>query len=260
MADRIELQFRRAVADLETQTSPHPCTADEVAIFPGATNAIFSVMSCLLDPGDEVLLPAPYWTTYPESIALAGGTPVVVPTSPGSGYRATVDQLEAARTPATKALVFVSPSNPTGAAYSHDALEALTEVLLRHPQVWVLTDDIYEHIVFDGFEFATPAAVEPELAERTLTMNGVSKAYAMTGWRLGYIIAPREFVRPIQKLQQNFFISANSAVQRAGLAALLPVGLPLLILFAVMGSSGMVSHFHVDHELYAGTNPRSTIP
>ncbi len=151
---------------------------------------LFNALMATINPGDEVIIPAPYWVSYPEIVALLGGEPVPVVTTMASGFKLTAEQLEKAITPKTKWLIFNSPSNPTGAAYTRAEVKALTDVLMKHPQVWVLTDDMYEHLVYDDFVFTTPAEVEPSLYERTLTLNGVSKAYCMTGWRIGYAGAP----------------------------------------------------------------------
>jgi aspartate aminotransferase len=162
----------------------------QVTVGTGGKQVLYNALAATLDPGDEVIVPAPYWVSYPDMVLLCGGVPVVVPAGPGAGFKVSPSQIEAAITPRTKWVVFNSPSNPTGAAYSRDEVAALCAVLMRHPHVWVLTDDIYEHLTFDGFEFTTPAQVEPGLYDRTLTVNGVSKAYAMTGWRIGYATGP----------------------------------------------------------------------
>ena len=159
---------------------------NQAFVAPGGKPIIYNAMIATLNPGDEVIIPAPYWVSYPDIVALAGGTPVPVETTLEHGFKLQPDILEKAITKKTKWFIFNSPSNPSGAAYSHDELKKLTDVLMKHPHVWVLTDDMYEHLTYDGFRFATPAEVEPGLYERTLTMNGVSKAYAMTGWRIGY--------------------------------------------------------------------------
>ena len=164
-------------------------------VAPGGKKIIYNAMMATLNPGDEVVIPAPYWVSYPDIVLLAGGQPVYAEAGIETKFKLSPETLEAAITPKTKWLIFNHPSNPTGAAYSRAELKALTDVLMRHPHVWVLSDDMYEHLVYDGFEFATPAQVEPGLYERTLTMNGVSKAYAMTGWRIGYCAgagAPRQ--------------------------------------------------------------------
>ena len=173
-----------------------------------------------MNPGDEVIIPAPYWVSYPDIVALAGGTPVIVLCPAEDGFRLTPEALRAAITPRTKWLILNSPSNPSGAAYDAAQMKALTDVLLDFPQVWVLTDDIYEHLVFDGFTFVTPAQIEPRLKDRTLTMNGVSKAYAMTGWRIGYGAGPVPLIRAMAKLQSQSTSNPSSISQYAALAAL----------------------------------------
>ena len=173
-----------------------------------------------LDDGDEVIVPAPYWVSYPDMVLLAGGTPVVVECDQASGFRLTPDALEGAITPRTKWLILNSPSNPSGAGYDRAQMAALCDVLLRHPQVWVLADDIYEHLVFDGFAFCTPAQVEPRLKDRVLTMNGVSKSYAMTGWRIGYGAGPEALIKAMAKLQSQSTSNPCSISQYAAEAAL----------------------------------------
>jgi aspartate/methionine/tyrosine aminotransferase len=189
-----------------------------VLITNGGKQALYNAFAALLDPGDEVLLPAPYWTTYPESIALAGGRAVAVPTSPESGYRATVDQLEAARTPSTKALVFVSPSNPTGAVYSPEAVAEIGRWALSQG-LWVVTDEIYEHLVYGDAEFSSMPVEVPELAERCIVVNGVAKTYAMTGWRVGWMIGPADIVKAATNLQSHATSNVANVSQVAALAA-----------------------------------------
>jgi aspartate aminotransferase len=166
----------------------------QVHVAPGGKPVIYNALVATLNPGDEVIIPAPYWVSYPDMVLLAGGTPVSVETTAEAGFKLTPQALEAAITPRSKWLIINSPSNPSGGAYSRAELKALSEVLLRHPQVWALTDDMYEHLVFDDFEFTTIAQVEPKLYDRTLTMNGVSKGYAMTGWRIGYAAGPEPLI------------------------------------------------------------------
>ncbi len=187
---------------------------------PGGKSVLFYALMASLNPGDEVLTIAPYWVSYPDIVRLAGATPVIVETKLGDGFRLTPEALERAITPKTKWLVFNQPSNPTGACYTAEQLKALTEVLLRHPHVWVLTDDMYEHLVFGGFEFHTIVEVEPRLYDRTLTMNGVSKAYAMTGWRIGYCAGPQELIAAMAKLQSQSATNAASISQWAAVEAL----------------------------------------
>ncbi len=192
----------------------------QVTIGTGGKQVLYNALMATLNPGDEVVIPAPYWVSYPDMVQLAGGTPVIVEAGIDTGFRLTPEALEAAITPRTKWLIFNSPSNPTGAAYDRDALQALTEVLTRHPHVWVLTDDMYEHITFDGFEFVTPAQVEPALYDRTLTMNGVSKAYAMTGWRIGYAAGPQKLIAAMRKVQSQSTSNPCSISQWAAVEAL----------------------------------------
>ena len=192
----------------------------QINVSPGGKPVLFNALIATLDEGDEVIVPAPCWVSYPEMVKLCGGTPVVVPCDMASGFKLTAEQLEAAITPQTRWLILNSPSNPTGAAYSAADLKALSEVLLRHPKVMILTDDIYEHVVYDGFEFATIAQVEPSLYERTLTMNGLSKAYAMTGWRIGYAGGPEWLIKAMAKVMSQSTSNPSSISQWAGVTAL----------------------------------------
>ena len=193
---------------------------EEVSVGTGGKQVLFNALMATLNPGDEVVIPAPFWVSYPEIVALAGATPVAVETTMASGFRLSPEALESAITPRTKWVILNSPSNPSGAAYSHAELKGLTDVLLRHPQVWVLTDDMYEHLVYDGFRFATPVEVEPALKERTLTLNGVSKAYAMTGWRIGYGAGPVHLIKAMAKLQSQSTSNPSSIAQWAAVEAL----------------------------------------
>lgn len=195
-------------------------TPAQVTVGSGGKQVIYNAFMATLNPGDEVIIPAPFWVSYPDMVLLAGGTPVIVEAPTQTGYKITAEQLEAAIGPKTKWLLFNSPSNPTGAAYSHDELKALTDVLMRHPHVWVLTDDMYEHLVFDDFKFCTPAQVEPALYDRTLTMNGVSKAYAMTGWRIGYAAGPVDLIKAMGKVQSQSTSNPCSISQYAAVEAL----------------------------------------
>ncbi len=192
----------------------------QVIVSPGGKKIIFNAMMATLNPGDEVVIPAPYWVSYPDIVQLVGGTPVVVAATLEDKFKLRAEALDKAITPKTKWLIFNHPSNPTGAAYSRAELKALTDVLMRHPQVWVLTDDMYEHLVYDDYEFVTPAQVEPGLYERTLTMNGVSKAYAMTGWRIGYAAGPETLIKAMTKLQSQTTSNAASISQWASVEAL----------------------------------------
>ena len=195
-------------------------TPDQVSIGVGGKQIIFNAFMATLDPGDEVIVPAPYWVSYTDIAELADGTPVVVPCSETNNFRLTPDQLEAAITPRTKWLVMNSPSNPTGSAYTKAELKALTDVLMRHPHVWIFTDDIYEHVTYDDYEFHTMAEIEPGLYDRTLTVNGVSKAYCMTGWRVGYGAGPKELIKAINTVQSQNCSSTSSISQWAAVAAL----------------------------------------
>jgi aspartate aminotransferase len=192
----------------------------QVTVGTGGKQVLYNAFMATLNPGDEVIIPAPYWVSYPDMVLLAGGTPVIVTGTLENAFRITPGQLEAAITPNTKWFLFNSPSNPTGAGYSRDALKGLTDVLLRHPHVWVMTDDMYEHLVFDDFRFCTPAEVEPRLYDRTLTVNGVSKAYAMTGWRIGYAAGPVPLIKAMGKVQSQSTSNPCSVSQYAAVEAL----------------------------------------
>jgi aspartate aminotransferase len=192
----------------------------QVNVSPGGKAVLYNAFVASLSPGDEVIIPAPYWVSYPDMVLLAGGEAVPVLTSIETGFKLTAEQLEKAITPRTRWLLLNSPSNPSGAAYTKAELRALADVLLRHPQVWVLTDDMYEHLVFDDFEFWTIAQVEPALYDRTLTMNGVSKAYAMTGWRIGYAAGPVELIKAMEKVMSQTTSNACSISQWAAVEAL----------------------------------------
>ncbi|MDX2074652.1 MAG: pyridoxal phosphate-dependent aminotransferase [Alphaproteobacteria bacterium] len=186
----------------------------------GAKQVIFNAMLATLNAGDEVIIPAPYWVSYPDMVLFAEGTPVFVEGKEERGFKLAPADLEKAITPKTKWLILNSPSNPSGAAYSAEELRALADVLLKHPHVWILTDDMYEHLIYDGFQFATIAAVEPKLYDRTLTVNGVSKAYAMTGWRMGYAGGPKELISAIADIQSHSTSNACSITQAATVEAL----------------------------------------
>ncbi len=193
---------------------------DQITVNTGGKQTIFNALLATLDPGDEVVIPAPYWVSYPDIVALTGATPVPIACTIDDGFKLTPEKLDAAITPKTKWLIFNSPSNPTGAAYSRAELKGLTDILMRHPQVMILTDDMYEHIVYDGFEFATIAEVEPGLYDRTLTVNGASKAYAMTGWRIGYAGGPAWLIKAMAKLQSQSTSNPCSVSMAATVAAL----------------------------------------
>ncbi|MGI8839646.1 MAG: pyridoxal phosphate-dependent aminotransferase [Caulobacteraceae bacterium] len=195
-------------------------TPAQINVSPGGKAVIYNALVASLNGGDEVIVPAPYWVSYPDMVLLAGGTPVFVPTAAERGFKMAPADLEAAIGPRTRWLILNSPSNPTGAAYTRGELAALGEVLARHPQVWVLTDDMYEHLVFGGFAFSTIAAAAPGLYERTLTMNGVSKAYAMTGWRIGYAGGPEPLIAAMRKVMSQTTSNPASISQWAAVEAL----------------------------------------
>lgn len=193
---------------------------ENITVGTGGKQVLYNALMASLNPGDEVIIPAPYWVSYPDMTLLAEGTPVFVKCPESNGFKLKPEDLEKAITPKTKWLILNSPSNPTGAAYTREELKALTDVLLKHPHVWVMTDDIYEHLTYDGFEFFTPAQVEPKMIDRTLTVNGVSKAYAMTGWRIGYAAGPKELIKAIAVIQSQSTSNPSSISQAAAVAAL----------------------------------------
>jgi aspartate aminotransferase len=214
------LDLRKAICAKLKRENGLDYTPEQVTVGVGGKGVIFNAFMATLNPGDEVIVPAPYWVSYPDIALMFGGVPVFVPCTEAHGFKLQAADLEAAITPKTKWLVLNSPSNPTGAAYTWDELKVLTDVLLRHPHVWVMTDDMYEHLVYDGFKFATPAQVEPKLYERTLTMNGVSKAYAMTGWRVGYAAGPLPIIKAINMIQSQSVTHTASISQAAAVEAL----------------------------------------
>ncbi|MGB3277994.1 MAG: pyridoxal phosphate-dependent aminotransferase [Pseudorhodobacter sp.] len=193
---------------------------NQVTVGTGGKQILYNALMATCNPGDEVIIPAPYWVSYPDMVLLAGGTPVVVAAGIETSFKLQPAQLEAAITPKTKWFIFNSPSNPTGAGYTRDELKALTDVLMRHPHVWVMTDDMYEHLVFDDFKFCTPAEVEPGLYDRTLTCNGVSKSYAMTGWRIGYAAGPVHLIKAMGTIQSQSTSNPCSVSQYAALEGL----------------------------------------
>jgi aspartate aminotransferase len=193
---------------------------NQITVGTGGKQVLYNAFMATLSPGDEVIIPAPYWVSYPDMVELAEGKPVCVPCSENNGFKLTPEALEAAITPKTKWLLMNSPSNPTGAAYTRAEIKALTDVLLKHPHVWVMTDDMYEHLVYDGFEFSTPAQIEPKLYPRTLTINGVSKAYCMTGWRIGYAGGPVELIKAMAAIQSQSTSNPSSISQAAAVEAL----------------------------------------
>ncbi|OCX60956.1 aspartate aminotransferase [Thioclava sp. SK-1] len=195
-------------------------TPAQVSVSTGGKQVLFNAFLATLNPGDEVIIPTPYWVSYPDMVLIGGGTPVFVQGEAERGYKISPEALEAAITENTKWFLFNSPSNPSGAGYTAQELKAITDVLMRHPHVWVMTDDMYEHLVFDDFKFATPAQVEPRLYDRTLTVNGVSKAYAMTGWRIGYAAGPVEVIAAMRKVQSQSTSNPSSVSQWAAVEAL----------------------------------------
>lgn len=212
--------LKKAICDKFARENGLTYAPEQVSVGTGGKQILYNALVATLNPGDEVLIPAPYWVSYPDMVLLAGGTPVTIDCGIESQFKLTAAQLEAAITPKTKWLIFNSPSNPTGAGYNRAELQALTDVLLRHPHVWIMSDDMYEHLVFDDFEFVTPAQIEPKLYDRTLTCNGVSKAYAMTGWRIGYAAGPVPLIKAMAKVQSQSTSNPCSISQYAALAAL----------------------------------------
>jgi len=213
-------ELKRAICTKFARENNLSYTPAQISVGTGGKQVLYNAFMATLNPGDEVIIPAPYWVSYPDMVLLAGGTPVVVSAPLESAFKITAAQLEAAITPNTKWFLFNSPSNPTGAGYTRAELKALTDVLMRHPHVWVMTDDMYEHLVFDDFEFCTPAEVEPGLYDRTLTVNGVSKAYAMTGWRIGYAAGPIPLIKAMAKVQSQSTSNPCTISQYAAMAAL----------------------------------------
>ncbi|MBB98237.1 MAG: aspartate aminotransferase [Rhodobacteraceae bacterium] len=191
----------------------------QITVGTGGKQVLYNALIATINPGDEVIIPTPYWVSYPDMVLLAGGEPVIVEADKKT-FKITPEALEAAITPKTKWVIFNSPSNPSGAGYTREDLKAITDVLMRHPHVWVMTDDMYEHLVYDDFEFTTPAQVEPGLYDRTLTVNGVSKAYAMTGWRIGYAGGPAELIKAMAKIQSQSTSNPCSIAQWAAVEAL----------------------------------------
>jgi aspartate/methionine/tyrosine aminotransferase len=211
-------ELREAVAVKTKRDSGYDVKAAQVVVTNGGKQAVYQAFATLLDPGDEVLLPAPYWTTYPEAIALAGGVPVPVATDESTGFRASVEQLEAARTPRTKVLLFCSPSNPTGAVYTPEQVAEIGRWAVEHG-IWVVTDEIYEHLVYGDAVFSSMPVVVPELADTCVVLNGVAKTYAMTGWRVGWLIGPADVVKAATNLQSHLSSNVSNVSQRAALAA-----------------------------------------
>ena len=212
--------LRRAVAEKVRRDSGLDYTPEEIIVSTGGKQVIYNAMVATLDPGDEVVIPAPCWVSYPDIVSLADGTPVLVPCAQNNGFKLRAEELEAAITPRTRWFMLNSPCNPTGAAYSAEELRPICDVLLRHPDVWVFTDDIYEKLTYDGLTPATVVQVEPRLRGRTITMNGCSKAYAMTGWRIGFAGAPAPMVKAMDKLQSQSTSNTGSISQAAAVEAL----------------------------------------
>lgn len=213
-------ELKQAIVDKFKRENGLTYSPAQVNVSPGGKPVIYNAMVSTLNPGDEVIVPTPYWVSYPDMVRLAGGEPVFVDTTAEHGFKLQPADLEAAITPRTRWVLLNSPSNPSGAAYTRAELKAITDVLMRHPQVWVLTDDMYEHLVFDDFEFTTVVQVEPGLYDRTLTMNGVSKAYAMTGWRIGYAAGPEALIKLMAKVMSQTTSNPCSISQWAAVEAL----------------------------------------
>ncbi|MDK9721816.1 MAG: pyridoxal phosphate-dependent aminotransferase [Rhodospirillales bacterium] len=214
------VDLRKAIAAKFKRENGLDYTPDQITVGVGGKGVIFNAFMATINPGDEVIVPAPYWVSYPDIALMFGGVPVFVTCPEDKGFKLQPADLERAITPKTKWLVLNSPSNPTGAAYTEAELKALTDVLLRHPHVYIMSDDMYEHLVYDGFKFTTPAQVEPKLYDRTLTMNGVSKAYAMTGWRVGYAAGPLPIIKAINMIQSQSVTHTSSISQAAAVEAL----------------------------------------
>jgi len=214
------LALRQAICDKLKRENGIDYTPNQITVGCGGKQVLYNAFMASLDVGDEVIIPTPYWVSYPDMVALAEGTPVFVDGAADNGFKITAEQLDAAITPKTKWVMLNSPSNPSGAAYSRDELKALTDVLVRHPHVWVLTDDIYEHIVYDDFVFTTPVEIEPSLKDRTLTLNGLSKAFSMTGWRVGYGAGPIELIQAMNVVQSQSTTQTCSISQAASVVAL----------------------------------------
>ena len=212
--------LKQAICDKFKRENGLTYTPEQITVGTGGKQVLYNALMATLNPGDEVIIPAPYWVSYPDMVALAEGTPVFVACPAAKGFKLQPADLEKAITPKTKWIILNSPSNPTGAAYTRAELKAVTDVLVRHPHVWVMTDDMYEHLNYDGFEFTTPAQVEPALYDRTLTVNGVSKAYAMTGWRIGYAGGPKELIKAMGVIQSQSTSNPSSVSQAAAVEAL----------------------------------------
>ena len=213
-------ELKRAVCHKFKRDNGLTYDPTQISIGTGGKQVIYNALTATLNPGDEVIIPAPYWVSFPDMTRLSGAEPVFIEAGIDTGFKILPDMLDSAITKKTRWLIFNSPSNPTGAGYSHDELKALTDVLVRHPHVWILSDDIYEHLTYDEFSFSTPAQVEPRLYDRTLTCNGVSKAYAMTGWRIGFAAGPKELVKGMRNILSQSTSNACSISQWAAIEAL----------------------------------------
>ena len=213
-------ELKAAIVDKFKRENSITTTPKQISVGTGGKQVLYNALMASVDEGDEVIIPAPYWVSYPDIVLLAGGTPVFVQCPTEAGFKMTPSQLEAAITPRSKWLIMNSPSNPSGAGYTPDEMKTLAEVVRRHPQLHVLTDDIYEHLIYDGFTFSTMAEIAPDLQERILTMNGVSKAYCMTGWRIGYATGPQDLIKAMATLQSQSTSSPNSIAQYASVEAL----------------------------------------
>jgi aspartate aminotransferase len=213
-------ELKKAVAAKFKRENNLDYKTTQITISTGGKQVLFNALCATLNPGDEVVIPTPFWVSYADIVLFAGGKPVLIETKPADGFRLQPEALDRAITPKTKWLMLNSPSNPSGGAYSYKQLKALTDVLMKHPHVWFLSDDMYEHLLFDGLEFFTPAQVEPRLYDRTLTVNGVSKAYSMTGWRIGYAGGPEPLIKAMGKLQSQSTSNPNSIAQWAAVEAL----------------------------------------
>ncbi|MAM25114.1 MAG: aspartate aminotransferase [Rhodobacteraceae bacterium] len=213
-------ELKQAICDKFRRDNGLSYTPAQVSVGTGGKQVLYNALMATLNPGEEVVIPAPYWVSYPDMVLLAGGEPVIAPATLETDFKLSPEALEAAITPRTKWFIFNSPSNPTGAGYTRDELKALTDVLMRHPHVWVMSDDMYEHLAYDDFTFCTPAEVEPALFDRTLTVNGVSKAHAMTGWRIGYAAGPEKLIGAMRKIQSQSTSNPCTISQWAAVEAL----------------------------------------
>jgi aspartate aminotransferase len=213
-------ELKKAIVDKFKRENGLDYKTSQVSVGTGGKQVLFNALMATVNPGDEVIVPAPYWVSYPDIVMLAGGVPVIVQGKPDKGFKLQAADLEKAITPKTKWIILNSPSNPSGAAYNAAEMKALTDVLVKHPHVWILTDDMYEHLVYDDFKFVTPAQIEPSLYDRTLTMNGVSKSYCMTGWRIGYGAGPENLIKAMAKLQSQSTSNPSSIAQWAAVEAL----------------------------------------